>query len=124
MTEQENSVPFAMAEAGYDVWLGNNRGNKYSRKHISVHPDDHHEAFFDFSFETLGMFDVPAMIDYELKITGRKNLTWIGHSQGTSQMFAALSTDQAKYVDKINLFVALAPIARLRDVMDALSSNK
>jgi len=64
------------------------------------------------------------MIDYELKITGRKNLTWIGHSQGTSQMFAALSSNQQKYVDKINLFVALAPIARLTNVMEILEHNK
>jgi len=89
-----------------------------------MHPDNHHSAFFDFSFETLADFDVPAMIDYELKITGRKNLTWIGHSQGTSQMFAALSSNQQKYVDKINLFVALAPIARLTNVMELLENNK
>jgi len=59
------------------------------------------------------------MIDYELKTTGRKNLTWIGHSQGTSQMFAALSTNEDKYANKINLFVALAPIARMKDVKGA-----
>jgi len=40
-------------------------------------------------------------------------------------MFAALSDNEDKYADKINLFVALAPIARLKDVkIDALDKYK
>jgi len=40
-------------------------------------------------------------------------------------MFAALSTDENKIADKVNLFVALAPIARMKDVKDtALSTFK
>jgi len=116
MTEPQNSIPFVMAQAGYDVWFGNNRGNKYSRHNSHIDPNKDAKTFFDFSFETLGENDVPAIIDYEIKTTGMKKLTWIGHSQGTSQMFAALSTNEDKYADKINLFVALAPIASLRDI--------
>jgi len=93
MTEPQNSIPFVMAQAGYDVWFGNNRGNKYSRHNSHIDPNKDAKTFFDFSFETLGENDVPAIIDYEIKTTGMKKLTWIGHSQGTSQMFAALSTN-------------------------------
>jgi len=37
-------------------------------------------------------------------------------------MFAALSTDENKIADKIDLFVALAPIARMKDVKDVALS--
>ena len=32
------SAAFKFAEEGYDVWLGNNRGSIYSRKHESLDP--------------------------------------------------------------------------------------
>jgi len=57
-----NSLPFRLIEKGYDVWLGNNRGNIYCRKHIKYTTDDH--QFWDFSFYELGKYDLPAMIDH------------------------------------------------------------
>ena len=57
---------FVAARNGYDVWLGNSRGNTYSRKHVSLNPDKHHDkkAFWSFDWEQMGKYDLPAAFDY------------------------------------------------------------
>ncbi|KAJ2892694.1 cholesterol esterase, partial [Coemansia aciculifera] len=50
-----NILPFRLAEAGYDVWLGNSRGNKYSYKHMRYTPDD--RRFWDFSLDEIANID-------------------------------------------------------------------
>jgi pimeloyl-ACP methyl ester carboxylesterase len=46
--------------------------------------------------------------------TSVEKVTYVGHSQGTTQMFYALSTEtKAKVFKMVNLYVALAPVARL-----------
>ena len=105
-TSEERSLPLMLAEAGYDVWLGNNRGNKYSKKHISLHP--HSSQFWNYSLDEFAWRDIPDSIEYVLEVTGEKSLSYVGFSQGSAQAFAALSICPALN-DKINLFVALAP---------------
>jgi len=55
----------------------------------------------------MGRFDV-----HILDQTGAKDLTFLGWSQGTSQLFVSTTDDSVKsYVEeKVNLFVALAPV--------------
>uniref|UniRef100_A0A6P7FLX9 Lipase 3-like n=1 Tax=Diabrotica virgifera virgifera TaxID=50390 RepID=A0A6P7FLX9_DIAVI len=107
-----DALGLALADQGYDVWLGNTRGNRYSRNHERLNPDIDTTEFWDFSFELTGRYDVAAKIDYILKQTGQQKLFYIGHSQGTSQFFA-LTSLRPEYNDKVALMTALAPIAYL-----------
>ena len=41
----------------------------------------------DFRWHEIGMYDVPASVDYVLKTTGKSKLNYIGHSMGTTAFF-------------------------------------
>ena len=57
---KEKSLAFVLAKAGYDVWLGNNRGNIYSRTNNNINIHNDQETWFNFSFYELGKYDAPA----------------------------------------------------------------
>lgn len=108
-----NSLAFMLADAGFDVWLGNARGNTYSRKHETFHVDS--AAFWNFSFDELAKYDLPGMIDYVLNVTQRAQLYYVGHSQGTMMIFAGLS-ENAALQRRIKLAFLLAPVTRLKNI--------
>ncbi|GIY22139.1 gastric triacylglycerol lipase [Caerostris darwini] len=101
------SLGYILADLGYDVWLGNTRGNTYSRRHIKLTPKM--KEFWDYSFAEMAEYDHPAMIDFILNKTGQEKLSYIGHSQGTTSPFAMLS-DKTEYNDKLKIFIALGPV--------------
>ena len=97
---------YLMVDAGFDVWLGNNRGNYLSQNHTYLNRTE--EAYWEFTWQHMAEYDIPAMIDYTLEQTNRQTLVYVGHSEGTTQMFARLA-DVSDFADKISLFIALAP---------------
>ncbi|KAK1140185.1 cholesterol esterase [Aspergillus melleus] len=106
LTEEQRCLPFQLVERGYDVWLGNNRGNKYSKKSVKHSPLSN--EFWDFSIDQFAFHDIPDSINYILEVTGQPSLSYVGFSQGTAQAFATLSIHPTLN-DKIDVFVALAP---------------
>ena len=107
------SPAFQLARSGYDVWIGNQRGSKYSRSHKTLDPDSKSGEFWHFSFVEMGDIDSPAFIDYIRKTTGQPKISYIGHSQGTTQMFYGLATNEEYFKERLNCFIALAPAIRL-----------
>ncbi len=75
----DKAPAFILADAGYDVFLGNSRGNYESRHHETLNPDKD-AAFWDFSWEEMGTYDLPAMITKALEVSGAKKLAYVGHS--------------------------------------------
>lgn len=61
----------------------------------------------------MGDYDAVAQIEYALKHSGTEKVAYIGHSQGTTQMFYGLSDKPEYWESKMNLFVALAPVTQL-----------
>jgi len=75
--------------------------------------DSTNEKFWDFSFEEMADYDMPAIVDFVLEKTGNKKISFIGHSTGTTIMFAAMSTKPDYYRERINCFIAMAPVSSL-----------
>lgn len=66
--------------AGFDVWMGNTRGNTYSRRNVNgLYP--YQLEFWYFSIDELALIDIPTMIDYALATSGASKLAYTGHSQ-------------------------------------------
>ncbi|KAH9475222.1 putative lipase C16A3.12c [Psilocybe cubensis] len=107
VTDSRKCIPLVLADQGYDVWMGNNRGNKYSRRHLHKKVDS--PEYWDFCIDDFARHDIPTSIDYVLKHTGQEKLSYIGFSQGTAQAFASLSV-HPDLNEKIDVFIALAPI--------------
>lgn len=109
----EKSLAHLLFNAGYDVWLGNARGNTFSRRHFHLSPSS--QEFWDFSWHEIGQIDLPAMIDYILLNTNQSALHYVGHSQGTTAFWVmgALRKDMNKKIKSMN---ALGPAAYMSNL--------
>ena len=72
--------------------------------------------YFDFSFSELGEYDQIGLWEYVMKVTGAEKISYVGHSQGTTQMFSTLCDNHAFFKDKLKIFIAIAPVVSVKNM--------
>ncbi|GMT12078.1 hypothetical protein PFISCL1PPCAC_3375, partial [Pristionchus fissidentatus] len=109
----EKSLSYYLADSGYDVWIGNNRGNIYSNSHVNYSSLD--SRFWNFSFDEMVTFDTHSIVDYILAATNQNYLYVVAHSQ-------VILLNSLNYVNSLTLFLqikhffALAPALSSRNM--------
>eukprot|EP01156_Anaeramoeba_ignava_P022816 Anaeramoba_ignava/c21076_g1_i1.p1 GENE.c21076_g1_i1~~c21076_g1_i1.p1 ORF type:complete len:479 (+),score=175.08 c21076_g1_i1:195-1631(+) len=90
----KKAISFLLADEGYHVFIGNSRVNGFSVGHKKY--TERKDAYWSFGWQHMAEFDVPANLNYVLEFTEFSKICYIGHSQGTSQMFGALCLDKKR----------------------------
>lgn len=96
---------------GFSVFVGNVRGNTFSRNHTTLDPDE--EQFWKFSWHEMAVYDLSAIIDYILTKTKQDKIIYVGHSQGSTILLALLS-ERPEYNQKISSAHLMATTAIIR----------
>ncbi|KQJ99103.1 triacylglycerol lipase 2 isoform X2 [Brachypodium distachyon] len=104
----EESLAYVLADRGFDVWVANNRGTRWSRRHTSL--DATSWRYWDWSWDDLVVNDMPDVVDYVRTRTAHKP-HYVGHSMGTLVALAALS--EGKVSEKLKSATLLSPVAYL-----------
>ncbi|KAG5876081.1 hypothetical protein JTB14_028854 [Gonioctena quinquepunctata] len=118
LSGKHRALAYLLADEGYDVWMGNVRGNYYSRNHTKLNPDKD-SAFWQFSWHEIGVIDLPCIIDYILNQTEVDGVYYCGHSQGTT-VFYVMASMKSEYNKKIKIQVSLSPIAFMNHLFSPL----
>ncbi|KEH22048.1 putative triacylglycerol lipase [Medicago truncatula] len=115
MNPPEQDLPLILADHGFDVWIANTRGTRHSRRHVSLDPSN--PAFWNWSWDELVIYDLPAVFDYVFSQTGQK-INYVGHSLGT--LIALASFSEGKLINQLKSAALLSPIAYLSHMNTAL----
>ncbi|KAL2335192.1 hypothetical protein Fmac_016405 [Flemingia macrophylla] len=111
----EQNLPLILADNGFDVWIANARGTRYSCKHTSLDPSS--PDFWNWSWDEMATYDLPAIFDYVSNQTGQK-INFVGHSLGT--LVALASFSEGKLVNQVKSVALLSPVAYLSHMKTAL----
>ena len=97
-----------LVDRGFDVWMPNNRGTPYSNSNDRDGTWDECERW-SFTYADMATFDQPAFIDKILSETGQEKLTYLGFSQGGSQLIYGLAKNQEYFADKLERAIIMSP---------------
>ena len=83
---------------------------KYIVQPLSLKSFKNISVIYISSWDEMGKYDIPAMIDKIIEKTGEEKIFYIGHSMGTTG-FMAMANDRPQYQKHIHLATFLAPVA-------------
>lgn len=108
---------FLLSDAGYDVWLGNFRGTRYSQTHRTLSIND--PQFWDFSYPELGIYDLHSQFSLVVNTTGLK-VRYIGESLGTITAFVYSILRTQDSVELVEIMLHVTPVAYWRNLKSSI----
>ncbi|XP_076254978.1 lipase 3-like [Rhynchophorus ferrugineus] len=98
-----DSFAYYVADRGFDVWVMATRGvevplPKMHKKYNWIDDPD----YWDYSLHDIGIYDLPAVIDYITEYTKQEKIFFIGHSAACPEFFIMMS-EKPQYNRKIKI---------------------
>jgi hypothetical protein len=116
MSDRE-SLPFILANNGYDVWLINNRGTLFSRDHIHHNSYDSSSDYWDFTFHELAQYDVKATIQYIKQTAKREKISYVCHSQGCFQFLISYTMDPEFIRNSVDKYGTMGNVLQITNIV-------
>lgn len=110
----EDSLPKKLCEEGYTVYLPYIRGTQFSRTHLD-YDSSLNSKYWDFSFDHMAQYDVPANIKFVKNRDGVEKVYYIGHSQGTLTFFLAYMNNPEFMEQNVAKFIALGTVPNVNN---------
>jgi hypothetical protein len=113
-------LPIMLVEKNFDVWLSNSRGNIFSNSHINpdYDPSKFRNVYWNFTWNEMARYDLPAVTSYVKQLTGYQKINWIGHSQGTFQFFLSHAINPKFMEESFNKFVAIGTVVTIFNIVN------
>ncbi|CAL8131291.1 unnamed protein product [Orchesella dallaii] len=87
---ESRNLAFLLVDSGYEAWLANARGTGPSKNHTYLNADIDLE-YWNFSFDEIGVRDLPLLVDQITWTTGSEKVYYVCHSMGCVVYLVGLS---------------------------------
>ena len=111
---EQDSLAKKLCDEGYIVYLPYIRGTQFSRSHLD-YDSSLNSDYWEFSFDQMAQYDLPAIINYIKKRDKVEKITYIGHSQGTLIYFLAYMNNPEFLEKNIKKYVALGTVPNVNN---------